>query len=108
MKGTEETQGNQCRQCRLNRLYAIQQGLLHTVFRCREFCQCRSYRRKWTMKSKLPNSKNLDVSRQKTRSSRAVLDLYERKNVKIWNELPSDADFTCINSFKRRLTSFNL
>ena len=28
--------------------------------------------------------------------------------VNIWNELPSDTDFTCINSFKRRLTSFNL
>jgi len=28
--------------------------------------------------------------------------------VKIWNELPSDADFTCINCFKRRLTRINL
>jgi len=28
--------------------------------------------------------------------------------VKIWNELPCDTDFTCINSFKRRLTSFSL
>jgi len=28
--------------------------------------------------------------------------------VKVWSELPSDTDFTCINSFKRRLTSFNL
>ena len=28
--------------------------------------------------------------------------------VKIWNELPSDTDFTCINYFKRRLTRINL
>jgi len=28
--------------------------------------------------------------------------------VKIWNELPSDNDFTCINSFKRRLSRINL
>jgi len=28
--------------------------------------------------------------------------------VKIWNELPSNTDFTCINSIKRRLTRINL
>jgi len=28
--------------------------------------------------------------------------------VKMWNELPSDTDFTCINSFKRRLNRINL
>jgi len=27
---------------------------------------------------------------------------------KIWNELPNDTVFTCVNSFKRRLTRINL
>jgi len=28
--------------------------------------------------------------------------------VKVWNELPNDTDFTCINSFISRLTRINL